>query len=374
MACRNSFNQVVSTFPIDLLNVTPDECMLPGLNVDFAIDPTVALDTAFLQAAADTLCDLGTALTAADISTAQVTIDGVNGATCTEQLTAVPGVGAPCDSDAVCEALTSDPDIFCGDFIAEDPPTGQVDTCLLKVQLDVTVIGTCGAGGGVIINSGVSLPLPAVTLPCSITGVSGDDVPICSTGEVPLAINLETPIEDTFIGVSVGGGAIKVVFQCNTSSTTEPPPGTENEIGCASNDFPSTGDGETCAEAVGTGNVGAEPFPTSLCLTTEPPSNVCVGGQNDGQPCKEITVLNDCPGAPQPVCVGGDTDFADCDTDDDCPGSITLPSGVTIDSYCSVCARPRCQAFGNPIGCTGTCATVPIGVPATDVCANFTVQ
>ena len=68
MACRNSFNQVVSTFPIDLLNVTPDDCILDGQPVNFAIDPTIALDTAFLQAAAETLCDLGTLLTQADVT------------------------------------------------------------------------------------------------------------------------------------------------------------------------------------------------------------------------------------------------------------------------------------------------------------------
>jgi hypothetical protein len=221
MACRNSFNQVVSTFPIDLLNVdTNGSCIEAGQPVDFNIDPTIALDTAFLQAAADTLCDLGTPLTQADVTVAQVSVDEVlGGATCTEQLSVLSPV----------------------------PQT---------VTLDVTENGTCGAGGSVTVNSGISLPLPPMTVPCT-AGTAGSDVALCSTGTVPLAITLANSPVQSFVGVSVSGGAISVVFQCNTSSTTNPLPGVT--VDCTA---PNPG-GE-CA-TIPAGDVGEQPFPVSDC-------------------------------------------------------------------------------------------------------------
>jgi hypothetical protein len=188
------------------------------------MDPVIALDVAFLQAAADTLCGLGTELTEADVSVAQIAVDAVAGATCTEQLT-------------------------------ELSPVPQL------VELDVTVTGTCGAGGSVTINSGTQLPLPAVTLPCT-AGTAGSEVQICSVGTVPLAenINLSTPPTQTFVGVAVGGGTIQVVFQCNTSSTTVPAPGVENDVDCTA---PNASGGE-CAD-IPPGNVGEQPYPESDC-------------------------------------------------------------------------------------------------------------
>jgi hypothetical protein len=273
MACRNSFNQQVSTFPIDLLNVTPDDCILDGQPFGATIDPTIALDTAFLQAAANTLCDLGTALTEAAVTVAQVSADAIAGATCTEQLSVLSPVP---------QAIT----------------------------LDVTIDGTCGAGGSVTVNSGVSVPLPQMAFSCT-AGTAGEEVQFCSTGTVPLAINLSAVPTQTFVGVSVGGGTIQVVFQCNTSSTTNPPPGVENEIGCIlPNPTPTTPSGESCADAAGTGNTGETPFPTSNCNTAEGP-----------------------PANPQ-----------------------------------------TCLIFGNESPCSGTCDTVPVGVDPSTVCATFTVQ
>jgi hypothetical protein len=229
MACRNSFNQAVSTFPIDLLNVTPDACLISGDPVNFAIDPTIALDTAFLQAAAETLCDLGTLLTTADVGVAQVRIDAVGGATCVSQL-------------------------------AELSPVPQT------VVIDITLVsGSCGAGGEVLVNSGISLPLPPVVMPCTM-GAPGADVPICSTGQIPLSITLADPppppaYQDTYVGVVVGGGTIQVAFACNTSSTTAPAPGVT--ISCTS---PNPA-GE--CNALPPGNVGEQPFPTSDCDFTD---------------------------------------------------------------------------------------------------------
>jgi hypothetical protein len=221
MACRNSFNQVVSTFPIDLLNVTPDDCVEAGQPFNTAIDPTIALDTAFLQAAAETLCDLGTLLTEADVTVAQVSVDAIAGANCTEQLSVLSPV----------------------------PQT---------VTIDITLVsGSCGAGGVVEVNSGISLPLPPVSVPCT-AGSAGEEVQFCSTGTVPLSINLSTPITNTYVGVSVGGGSIQVAFQCNTSSTTSPAPGVT--VNCT-----APNPAGSCGNDVGTGDVGETPFPESDC-------------------------------------------------------------------------------------------------------------
>ena len=279
MACRNSFNQAVSTFPIDLLNVTPDDCIEAGQPFNTAIDPVIALDTAFLQAAGQTLCDLGTFLTSADVTVAQVSVDAIAGATCTEQRSSLSPV----------------------------PQT---------VVLDTSVEGECGSGGVVTVNTGITVVLPAMNVPCSAAGTAGSEVQFCSTGQVPLVITLTDPppppaYQETYVGVSVGGGQITVSFACNTSSTTNPPPGTENDIGCVlANPSASTPNGLSCADEVGVGNVGEEPFPTSDCNTA------------DGPPIPDQT----------------------------------------------------CDVFGNPQTCSGTCETVPIEVDPSTVCATFTVQ
>jgi hypothetical protein len=240
MACRNSFNQAVSTFPIDLLNInTGGDCIETGQNVDFNIDPVIALDTAFLEAAAQTLCDLGTTLTEADVTSAQVSIDGIEGATCTEQLSVLPGTPITVPIATECDGTCGDADVTC------------------------------------MVTQGIALPLPAVTLPCT----AGDDttvpVTICSTGQVPLSISLSDPppppaYQETFVGVEVGGGQITVAFACNTSSTTNPAPGVE--IGCIlPNPTASTPNGMSCADEVGDGNVGETPDPTSDCNTEDGP-------------------------------------------------------------------------------------------------------
>jgi len=267
MACRNSFNQAVSTFLIDLLNVnTQGSCVEANQPVDFAIDPVIALDTAFLEAAAATLCDLGTFLSEADVTSAQISIDAIAGATCTEQLTTLPGtpVTVPIASTLTCVGGTND-GAACtvdGDCIGGACPQ-------------------CGSGGVVIVTPGISLPLPlpSVVLPCT-AGATGSEVQICSTGEVPLSISLADPPVQTFVGVSVAGGSIDYQFQCNTSSTTVPAPGTS--VSCTA---PSLS-GE-CA-SLPPGNVGETPFPVSDCdfssgfpgsCTTVPvavdPSTVC---------------------------------------------------------------------------------------------------
>jgi len=263
MACRNSFNQAVSTFPIDLLNVTAnsaDGCIHTGQAVDFDIDPVIALDTAFLEAAAQTLCDLGTFLTVADVTSAQISIDAVAGATCTEQLTELPGVPVvvPIPTTLTCVGGTNDG-----------------GACTSGAQCPGGTCPACGSGGITEVTAGISLPLPAANVPCTAGAVGDGTVQICSTGQVPLAISLTVPppppvYQETYVGVAVGGGAIQVGFACNTSSTTNPAPGVE--VGCIlTNPSPSTPAGLSCGVEVGTGDVGETPFPTSDCNTVDGP-------------------------------------------------------------------------------------------------------
>ena len=226
MACRNSFNQVVSTFPIDLENVTASDCVEAGAAVDFDIEPVIALDTGFLQAAVQTLCDTGSLLTQADVNAAQISIDAVNGATCTETLSG---------------------------------PIAQAG-----VILDITETPAgCNCGtipcDSVTVNTGISLPLPPTTLSCSALGDAGDEVQICSTGEIPLAISLSDPpppptYQQTYVGVAAG--IATVAFACNTSSQQFP--AVDAPISCTS---PSPG-GE-CGGIFG--DVGETPFPESDC-------------------------------------------------------------------------------------------------------------
>ena len=280
MACRNSFNQAVSTFPIDLLNVTPDGCILDGQAVDFAIDPVIALDTAFLEAAAQTLCDLGTLLTEADVTFAQVSVDSIAGATCTEQLAVLQGTPVTVVIPTECDGTCGDADVTCS------------------------------------VTSGISLPLPAMVLPCTSASGADGEVQICSTGTVPLVISLSDPAPpptytETYVGVDVGGGAIRVAFACNTSSTTNPAPGVSVGCGLANSTGPSTPSGQTCEAEVGIGDTGETPFPTSDCNTA------------DGPPTPNQT----------------------------------------------------CLLFGtNAVPCSGTCDTVPVSVDPSTVCATFKVQ
>ena len=266
-ACRNSFNQVVSEFPVTM-DVALD-CAIAGQPFNATVTPTLALDTTFLQSAADTLCDLGTPLTDVTLRNTQVRADALQGATCTSQLSVL----TPVPQD---------------------------------VMLDVTITGTCGAGGSIKVNSGIAVPLPEVSLPCT-AGAAGETAAFCPTGTTPLVAGT-TPV-DTFVIVFVQ--PFEVGFACGGPATTEPPPGTENDVGCVlKNPGASTPNGLSCGDEVGTATFGETPFPTSDC-------NIA-----DGPPTPNQT----------------------------------------------------CDISGNPVPCTGTCDTVPIAVdPATD-CVTFTIE
>ncbi len=228
LACRNSFNQVVSEFGVSL-DVALD-CAVAGEPFNASVTPTLTLDTTFLQAAADTLCVLGTILDTVTIENAQARVDAVQGATCTSQL-------------SVLSAVPQD------------------------VELDVTVDGTCGAGGTITVNAGVALPLPQVSLPCAADDTVGGTVAFCATGVTPLGdplaattpplVSSTEPPVDTW--VTTKASAFTVAFACGGPASIDPAPG--ESVNCTA---PNANGGE-CENLVGAGDFGEEPFPTSDC-------------------------------------------------------------------------------------------------------------
>jgi hypothetical protein len=257
-ACRNSFNQVVSVFSV-IMDVALNQCALE--HELFSADVTVALvlDTTFLQLAADVLCDLGIPLTEATVLGAQVQIDSVAGAECGPELSVL----SPVPQD---------------------------------VALDVTVTGVCGAGGSVLVNSGVTLPLDPVTLSCT-AGAVGETVAICSVGLTPLYQSPDFPRSLTWMKVSVPG-IPEVAFGCGGPATTNPAPG--EEVGCdvLNSEFPFLG--TRCISVVGAGTFGETPFPTSECQLTAPPTEPIICGDVE------------CPGTCETVPIG--LDWSECAT------------------------------------------------------------
>jgi len=227
-ACRNSFNQVVSEFPVTL-DVALD-CAIAGQPFNATVTPTLALDTTFLQSAADTLCVLGNPLTDVTIRNAQVRVDALQGATCTSQLSVL----TPVPQD---------------------------------VMLNVTVTGTCGEGGSIVVNEGISIPLSQVSLPCT-AGAAGETAAFCPTGTTALMAG--TTPNDTFVVVFVQ--PFEVGFDCGGPATIAPPPGDENDVGCIlANPGASTPNGLSCEADVGTATFGETPWEASDCNTADGP-------------------------------------------------------------------------------------------------------
>lgn len=211
-ACRNSFNQALSAFPVDL-DISTDVCVTGGAAFNATVDPTLNLDTTFLQAAATTLCALGITLTNADVNAVQATIDAVAGATCTPQTS----VGAP-------------------------PP--------FNVVLDVTVTGVCGGGGTVTVNSGIAVPLPQVVLACTADAGPGN-ASFCATGDVLPNVLGADPVVDTYVVVFVSPFAVN--FDCEDAVLSAASPCTSNaDCTAVGNTTGSTGEVSTCDLTAGT--------------------------------------------------------------------------------------------------------------------------
>ncbi len=289
MVCRNSFNQVLSTFGVDL-TVALDDCAFAGQPFNATVDPALVLDTTFLSNAAQTLCNLGFLMTSVDVTNAQISVDAIAGATCTEQLAVLPNT----------------------------PVTVPVAT-----QCD----GTCGDAGVVCtVTEGITLPLPSLTVPCT-ADAQGEQMQFCSTGTVPLFISLGDPppppaYTQTYISVSAAQGAIQVAFACNTSSITNPPPGEQNQVGCAAPNPEGI-----CDDVVGIGNTGQTPYPISDCDLFAPPATPqdCGGFDCPGT-CTAVPVAVD----PSTVCatfpvVPGLCEGVDCDDQNECTEDVCNP-------------------------------------------------
>ena len=282
MACRNSFNQLASVFPVTL-EVALD-CAVADQPFNANITPTLALDTAFLQAAADTLCMLGITLTTTNLNNAQVGAAAVEGATCTSETSVLPIVGGSCvpddptcpDADIPADGGTTqncpsadcvdpDPSLGLGPELCQVPAaetSGVAQTsglCERVVEIDVTITGTCGAGGSISVDSGLSVPLPPVSLRCT-AGAAPGPIAFCATGSTPLGDTLnpsdppmvattDTPV-DTYVIVFVQPFAVN--FQCGGPATTNPLPGEANEVSCM---VPNAGGG-LCETTVGAGDFG----------------------------------------------------------------------------------------------------------------------
>jgi len=218
LACRNNLNQLVSEFVVTL-DVALD-CAIAGEPFNASVSPTLTLDTTFLQTVADWLCPLGVALTGVTVNNAQARIDAVQGATCESQ-------------------------------VSELSPVPQ------DVELDVTVDGVCGLGGSVTVNSGPSFALPDISLRCVADDTAGETVAFCATGVTPLEVDWEDSPVDTW--VTLFGSPFTYSIGCGGPATIKPAPG--ESVACTA----LNNDGGTCGEAVGTGDFGEEPFPTSDC-------------------------------------------------------------------------------------------------------------
>jgi hypothetical protein len=249
--------------PIDM-TVAIDRCLYAGQPFGATVTPAMGLDMSFLNAVAQTFCDLGIVLDQVQIDVSQASIDALAGATCTPVL-------------------------------SELNPAPQI------LALDVTVAGICGAGGSATVNSAPLIPLPQVALSC-IAGSANGPAAFCADGTTPLSVTLANPPVETFVGVTLGGGAISAVFQCG-GATTIPAPGAT--LNCTT----TNADGGLCGAIVGTGDFGETPFPTSDC-------NFSYGFPGE---CEAVPVAldpaTDCITFPIACVAGGCDDGNECTSD-----------------------------------------------------------
>jgi hypothetical protein len=306
-ACRNSFDQRVRAVPVDM-TVAVDRCLYAGQPFDATVTPAMALDMPFLNAVAQVLCDLGIVMDQVQIDVSQASIDALGGATCTPAL-------------------------------SELSPVPQV------VALDVTVSGTCGAGGTATVNSSPLIPLPQVALSC-IAGSANGPAAFCADGTTPLSVTLASPPVQTFVGVTVAGGAISAVFQCGGAATTIPSPGAT--LTCTT----TNADGGLCGAIVGTGNFGETPFQISDCNFS---------GGFPGE-CEAVPVTadpaTDCVTFPIACVVGG------CDDGNECTNDVCNTSTEACE-FTNVSNGTSCDG-GNGSCQSGTCVDNCAGVNCSD--------
>ena len=324
-ACRNNFDQRVGTVPIDM-TVAVDRCLYAGQPFDATVTPAMGLDMSFLNAVAQTFCDLGIVLDQVQIDVSQASIDALGGATCTPVL-------------------------------SELNPVPQI------LALDVTVAGICGAGGSATVNSAPLIPLPQVALSC-IAGSANGPAAFCADGTTPLSVTLVNPPVETFVGVTLGGGAISAVFQCGGATTI---PAAGATLNCTT----TNADGGLCGAIVGTGNVGETPFPTSDC-------NFSNGFPGE---CEAVPVAldpaTDCVTFPI-ACVAGGCDDGNectsevCNTTTEACEFTNVSNGISCDGGSGSCESGTCVDNCDGVDCSdGDVCTQDVCDSATGgICSN----
>jgi len=206
-ACRNSFNQLLSQFPVDY-DIALDDCAFAGQTFNADVTPTLNFAESFLNTAATTLCPFGIDIctAGATFTDVQVRVDALAGATCTSVLSE----------------------------LADTP-----------VTLPLTCSSACP---NPVVTAPVAIPLPTVTVACT-AGAAPGPVGLCATGTTPLNAApgpTGTQDVDTWAEVSIGFPN-PVSFQCGEGLVSD------GDIACtADTDCPD-------------GTAGETPFPTGSC-------------------------------------------------------------------------------------------------------------
>ncbi len=194
--CRNSFNQAVSDFAVDV-TVVPNGTIQAGQEFTADITPTLNLSSAFLQGAADTLGDLQVALEEVTVISTQVEVGVVGGTT---------------TGDPVLSQLGSTPQVV---TIPHEGPDGTVPT---------------------VITGPVVLELPTVTGTFT-AGAAGETAYFCIQGDVPDMVIIVDEPSQTYVEVMVS--IFNVDFACELGSADLQDPESDTD------DVVTPGDPET---------------------------------------------------------------------------------------------------------------------------------
>lgn len=187
--CRNSFNQAVSDFAIDVM-VVPTGTIQAGQEFTADITPTLNLSSAFLQGAADTLGDLQVALEEVTVVSTQVEVGVVGGTT---------------TGDPVLSQLGSTPQVI---MIPNEGPPGTVPT---------------------VITGPVVIELPTVTGTFT-AGAAGETVYFCVQGDVPEMVIIANGPNQTYVEVMVSIFNVDFACELGTADLQDPESDTDDVV------------------------------------------------------------------------------------------------------------------------------------------------
>lgn len=203
-SCRNSFNQLLSQFPVDY-EIELDNCAFANQTVNADVTPTLNFEASFLQVAADTLCAFGIDICA-------------NGASFTDVQVQVASTATTPGSDP-----TVDPAVGTDQGASSTPQLTELPG--VPATLPLTCSSNCPAP---VVLAPVAIPLPPVTLALAVgagTDATGPDaslVSICATGSTPNnSVGAPTGTQDvnTWAEVSIGFPN-PVSFQCGDATVS----------------------------------------------------------------------------------------------------------------------------------------------------------